>query len=154
MLPTTSELRRCPLKCFLDPFRKPSPRVRRSSILLPAFVFAIVATLSALGELPAWIRNVESSSKLEAVFFRMMSVAHGAVAFRRPPRETRPELTNLIKTQPGNADLYSLRALEDEQQLDFTAAETDWKAYRAHSSDEINAQFALADFYHRRLRPG
>jgi len=117
-------------------------------------VFAIVATLSALGELPAWIRNVESSSKLEAVFFRMMSVAHGAVAFRRPPRETRPELTNLIKTQPGNADLYSLRALEDEQQLDFTAAETDWKAYRAHSSDEINAQFALADFYHRRLRPG
>ncbi len=82
-----------------------------------------------------------------------MSLPNGAVAFRRPPSETRPALGDLIKTQPRNAELYSLRALEDEQQLDFTAAESDWKAYVENSSDKINAQLALADFYHRRLRP-
>ena len=73
--------------------------------------------------------------------------------FRRPPRETRPALADLIKSQPRNADLYSLRALEDEQQLDFAAAESDWKSYVDNSSDKIGAQFALANFYHRRLRP-
>ena len=52
-----------------------------------------------------------------------------------------------------SADLYSLRALEDEQQLDFAAAESDWKAYVENSSDKINAQLTLADFYHRRVRP-
>ena len=49
--------------------------------------------------------------------------------------------------------MYSLRALEDEQALDFPAAESDWKAYVDNSSDKSNAQLALADFYHRRLRP-
>jgi tetratricopeptide (TPR) repeat protein len=117
------------------------------------FVAAIGGTVFALGELPGWIRNIEAGSAVEAVFFRMMSVANGAVAFRRPPRETRPALTDLIKAQPHNAELYSLRALEDEQQLDFTAAESDWKAYLDNSSDKISAQLALADFYHRRLRP-
>jgi hypothetical protein len=62
-------------------------------------------------------------------------------------------LGELIKGQPHNAELYSLRALEDEQQLDFTAAESDWKAYVENSSDKVGAQLALADFYHHRLRP-
>jgi len=127
---------------------------RRTRLLaLAVFVAAVGGTVSALGELPSWIRNIEASSSIEAVFFRMMSMPSGAVAFRRPPRETRPELANLIKTQPHAAELYSLRALEDEQQLDFTAAESDWKAYVENSSDKISAQLAIADFYHRRLRP-
>jgi len=109
--------------------------------------------LSALGALPSWIRNVESGSAVEAVFFRMMSLPGGAVSFRRPPNETRPALRELLKTQASNAELYSLRALEDEQQLDFTAAESDWKSYAANSADKIGAQLVLADFYHRRLRP-
>ncbi|MGC2182598.1 MAG: hypothetical protein WA637_04910 [Terriglobales bacterium] len=73
--------------------------------------------------------------------------------FRRPPSETRPALGELIKAQPKNADLYSLRALEDEQQLDFSAAESDWKKYADSASDKAGAQIALADFYHRRVRP-
>ena len=113
----------------------------------------MIGTVSALGELPLWIRNVEAGTALEAVLFRMMSLPNGAVAFRRPPRETRPALTDLIKDQPHNSDLYSLRALEDEQAIDFSAAESDWKAYLDNSSDKSNAQLALADFYHRRLRP-
>ena len=120
---------------------------------LAVFVAAIFGAVTALGELPSWIRNIDASTALEGVFFRMMSLPNGAVAFRRPPSETRPALADLIKSQPHNAELYSLRALEDEQQLDFTAAESDWKAYADNSSDKINAQLALADFYHRRLRP-
>src|ERR1035441_5490567 len=147
-LPTTSLHRRCRLKYFLD-----SPTRRIRLVALAVFFAAICATVSARGELPSWIRNIEASTSLEAVFFRMMSLPNGAVAFRRPPRETRPALTDLIKTQPRGADLYSLRALEDEQQLDFTAAESDWKAYVENSSDKIGAQLALADFYHQRLRP-
>ncbi len=59
----------------------------------------------------------------------------------------------MIKSQPTNADLYSLRALEDEQQLDFNAAESDWKKYVENASGKTDAQIALADFYHRRVRP-
>ncbi len=120
---------------------------------LATFFAAIFGAVAALGELPAWIRNIDASTVLEGVFFRMMSLPNGAVAFRRPPSETRPALADLIKSQPHNAELYSLRAMEDEQQLDFTAAEADWKAYADNSSGKISAQLALADFYHRRLRP-
>jgi cellulose synthase operon protein C len=126
---------------------------RGSRRALVVFVVALCSTIAAFGELPAWIRNIEATSALQAVFFRMMSLPSGPVLFRRPPSETRPALGNLIKSQPGNADLYSLRALEDEQQLDFVAAESDWKSYVSTSSDKTTAQLALADFYHRRLRP-
>src|SRR5580700_1036628 len=121
--------------------------------VLSVFVASIFGAGAALGELPSWIRNIDASTALEGVFFRMMPLPNGAVPFRRPPRETRPALRELIKAQPRNADLYSLRALEDEQQLDFTAAESDWKAYADNASDKIGAQLALVDFYHRRLRP-
>ena len=126
---------------------------RKRLLILTVAVLAIGATVAAVGELPSWIRNVEANSAIEAAFFRMMSLPGGAVAFRRPPRETRPALAELIKTQPRNAELYSLRALEDEQQLDFTAAESDWKAYVENSADKGSAQLALADFYHHRVRP-
>ena len=135
------------MKCCLD---------RRSRFRWPWVLAALVAAFgsaSALGELPSWIRNLEAKSQLEAVFFRMMQVPGGAVLFRRPPSETRPALSDLIKQQPRQADLYSLRALEDEQQLDFAAAEADWKSYVAASSGSADARLALADFYHRRLRP-
>ena len=135
------------MKCFLN------ASGRRVLLPLGALVASVGATLAARGELPTWIRNIEANSAVEVVFFRMMSMPGGAVAFRRPPNETRPALNDLIKMQPHNAELYSLRALEDEQQLDFTAAESDWKAYVENSSDKINAQLALADFYRRRVRP-
>jgi predicted Zn-dependent protease len=136
------------LKSFLNLLRS-----RTRVFAVAAFLLSLGGAISALGELPSRIRNIEASSSLEAVFFRMMSLPGGAVLFRRPPRETRPALAELIKSEPRDADLYSLRALEDEQQLDFAAAESDWKSYVENSSDEIGAQFALADFYHRRLRP-
>lgn len=135
------------MKYFLE-----SPSRRRRLLAAAFLIGAICASVSALGELPFWIRNIEASSALEAVFFRSMPMPNGAVTFRRPPRESRLALADLIKAQPHNADLYSLRALEDEQQLDFAGAESDWKAYVDNSSDKISAEFALADFYRRRLR--
>jgi tetratricopeptide (TPR) repeat protein len=141
------------LKYFPNSSRRNEPSRRTFLLALTVPVLAIVSAISALGELPAWIRNVDASSALEGVFFRMMSLPGGAVPFRRPPSETRPALSNLIKAQPGDAELYSLHALEDEQQLDFTAAESDWKSFVEHSPEQIEARLALADFYHRRLRP-
>jgi predicted Zn-dependent protease len=118
-----------------------------------AMITAAGWVVSAQGALPAWMRNVEAGTAIEAALFRAMSLPGGDVLFRRPPAETRPTLRALIDAQPKNADLYSLRALEDEQQLDFSDAESDWKKYVENSSDKTSAEIALADFYHRRVRP-
>lgn len=134
-------------------FLESSSRRHLRLAALAIFLAAVFGAVAALGELPSWIRNIDAGTALEGVFFRMMPLPNGAVAFRRPPQETRPALVELIKSQPRNVDLYSLRAMEDEQQLDFMAAEADWKTYADNSSDKISAQLALADFYHRRLRP-
>jgi len=120
-----------------------------------ALLLAIVVgvALTAEGDLPAWIHNIEAKSDVERAYFRAMRLPYGEVLFRRPPSETRPALAELIQQQPGKAELYSLRALEDEQQLDFDAAEKDWTLYAEKASNKISAQWDLADFYHRRLRP-
>jgi predicted Zn-dependent protease len=138
------------LKCFHDLSRS---NFLRKSCGIALFVMLAGWLISAQGELPSWMRNVEAGTAIEAALFRAMSLPGGAVMFRRPPAETRPALTGLIKSQPTNADFYSLRALEDEQQLDFKAAESDWKKYVENASGKIDAQVALADFYHRRVRP-
>lgn len=132
------------MKYFLD---RTSRRPRL--VLLACMLIA----LSAAAELPRWIRNTEAGSAIEAAFFRMMPLPAGPVAFRRPPSETRPALGELINAQPRDGELYSLRALEDEQQLDFAAAESDWKSYVNNATDKTGALLALADFYHRRVRP-
>jgi len=120
-----------------------------------ALLLIVVAgfTLSAKGELPAWIRNIEAKTDVERAFFRAMQLPYGDVLFRRPPAETRPALGELIQQQPANADLYSLAALEDERRLDFSAAEKDWKLFAEKAANKAAAQLDLADFYHHRLRP-
>ena len=120
-----------------------------------ALLLVIVAgfALSAKGELPAWIRNIEAKTDVERALFRGMQLPYGDVLFRRPPAETGPALGELIQQQPTNADLNSLAALEDERRLDFASAETDWKLYSGKATNKAAAQLDLADFYHRRLRP-
>src|SRR5260370_25802091 len=115
--------------------------------------FAAGWLFTASCALPKCIRIIEARTGIEAEFFRLMALPGGEVAFRGTPSETRPALGELLKKQPGNAELYSLRALEDEQQLDFTAAEGDWKSFAEKSEDKVAGQLSLADFYHRRLRP-
>ncbi len=116
-------------------------------------VFAVAVSAIALrGELTKWAENIEAGNRLENVFFRTVVLPTGSVPARRPPSETRPELTKLMAATPSDAELYSLRALEDEQQLDFAAAEGDWKKFLDLSADKGAARLALADYYHRRLQ--
>jgi len=112
---------------------------------------ALAAGAVALrGELTWWTENIDASSRLEAVFFRTALLPSGPVPVRRPPKETRADLSRLIGGAPNDAELYSLRALEDEQQLDFAAAEADWKKFIDVAADKGAARLALADYYHRR----
>jgi predicted Zn-dependent protease len=137
----------------LKSFRDFSPKLR---VCFGGVVLALVAAgclITAKGALPTWIRNMEAGTEIERAFFRTMALPYGDVLFRRPPAETRPALGELIQQKPANAELFSLRAMEDEQQLDFAAAESDLKLYVEKSADKATAQLALADFYHRRLRP-
>ena len=134
-------------------FRKFTPagkwRIAASAVLLASAGFALTASAN----LPGWIRSMEAKSGLERAFFRAMELPYGEVLFRRPPAETRPALGELMQQQPSDADLHSLRALEDEHHLDFAAAERDWKLYAEKAKDKTAAEWDLADFYHRRLRP-
>ncbi len=117
-----------------------------------AAAFAIGGFFAARAELTSWAEGINAGNRIEAVFFRNVLLPGGIVSVRRPPKETRPALTKLIGAAPNDAELYSLRALEDEQQLDFTSAEADWKKYTEVAADRAAARLALADFYHRRLR--
>jgi predicted Zn-dependent protease len=137
----------------LKSFRDFSPKLRVCFAGAVLMLLAAGWAVTANGALPYWILNVEEGTAIERAFFRMMALPYGNVLFRRPPAETRPALGELIQQKPANAELYCLRALEDEQQLDFAAAESDWKSYIEKSADKAAGQLALADFYHRRLRP-
>ncbi|HWZ96747.1 MAG TPA: tetratricopeptide repeat protein [Candidatus Dormibacteraeota bacterium] len=137
------------MKSFRD--FAPKKKWLAGSVALAAIAMGFVVT--AEGELPNWISNIEATTELERAFFRSMPLPYGDVLFRRPPAETRPELNSLIQQKPASADLYALRALEEERLLDFVNAEKDWKTYSDKAGNKSAAQWDLADFYHRRLRP-
>jgi cellulose synthase operon protein C len=109
--------------------------------------------LGAGNSIAQWLANVESSSGVEKALYRLMKLPGGEALYRRSPRETRPELTALLAAGENRAPLYSLRALEDEQALDFDAAERDWKTWADKADDKAAAHQDLAEFYDRRLKP-
>jgi hypothetical protein len=53
-------------------FRESSSRHLRLAAL-SVFFAAVFGAVAALGELPSWIRNIDASTALEGVFFRMIS---------------------------------------------------------------------------------
>lgn len=111
-----------------------------------------LAGWQAHAALPRWMQDVISASAIEAALYRAMDLPGAKALYPRPPREAQTELNALVGKAPQDAELYYLRAKEDEQALDFKAAEKDWKAYGSHSSDKIAAKLELADYYHRRLQ--
>jgi cellulose synthase operon protein C len=128
--------------------------LRRRWMFLCGLILACAALAEAQSNgIPSWLQFAEAGTRIENALFRSMPMPGGAVLARRPPAESRPLLDELIRNEPQNVELYSLRALQDEQQLDFAAAERDWKLYAERSSNRTSAQFALADFYHRRAWP-
>lgn len=121
-------------------------------------VAAVAATITlfallARADLPRWMQSVVAGSAIEAALFRMMSMPSTSTLYPRPPAEARSQLDPLIAAKPNEAELYAVRARVEEQALDFTAAERDWLAFVAHSTEgpaRTSARFALADYYHRR----
>ena len=111
------------------------------------FSALILTPLTAAAILPPWLQHIRADATFEAALYRMMDLPGARVFFPRPPKESVAELNKL----PVSAALYSLRAHQEEQALDFTAAETDWKAFAANSPDHTAALLELADFYQRRL---
>ena len=145
------------MKWRLDSFRTGGagvPRSRSGERLAWAGILAgLTIAVAAHAELARWIQDIPAPSRLEAIFFRAVALPVGAIEIRRPPKETVAELGKLISTSPSDAELYSLRAREQEQQLDFAAAESDWKKAAQLAPNKIAATLELADFYNRRIRP-
>jgi tetratricopeptide (TPR) repeat protein len=112
-------------------------------------LFCIVP--AARATLPPWLQHIVGSSTVESALYRAMQLPAVQALYPRPPKESQSELGRLIHQTPADAELYRLRALADEQALDETVAESDWKAYAAHAADPIPAQLELAEFYQRRL---
>jgi tetratricopeptide (TPR) repeat protein len=122
----------------------------QASLLLLCVIAGLLAARAAM---PEWVQNIEFHSLAEAAIFRTVSLPTGPITIRRPPAESVAALGDLVKQHPQQADLYSLKALEEEQKLDFTAAEADWKLYLQNATDKAAAQMEVADFYHRRHLP-
>ena len=99
-----------------------------------------------------WIENVPAGSDIEKALYRAMQLPGGNILYRRTPHEAVPALASLQEAQKTSA-IYSLRALEEEQALDFAAAERDWKNWADQADDKVGAHLDLADFYERRLQP-
>ena len=136
------------MKCFRDASFAKFGRIFwpccAGLLLVPAIVIGACAT-------SPW-RNAESGSAIESALYRWMPMPVSKVFGLRPPREATPLLSELIQRKPST-ELYSLRALNEEAALDFAAAEADWKKYTEVSPDRIQAEWSMADFYKRRLRP-
>ena len=130
-------------------FRKP----QRSGTVI-GMLFAGIVVLCARALLPPWLQHAVSGSTVEAALFRTMSLPGVDVLYPRPPGESVAELTRLVDSAPKEIALLSLRAHQEENALDFAAAERDWKAYAAQASDHGAAEMELASFYGRRLAVG
>ena len=136
------------MKYFRDACNSQSKRNLRRYSSFPS--------LLSMGASAAWAamewKDVEAGSAIEAALYRWMPMPVGKVLGLRPPHEAVAGLGELIAKQPA-AELYSLRAMNEEAALDFAQAEADWKKYVETAPDHLRAQITLADFYHRRLRP-
>jgi hypothetical protein len=120
----------------------------RQALIAGALVLALFSGGWAAVE---W-KDVEAGSAIEAALYKWMPVGASKVLGLRPPKQAVPLLGALIQKQP-TAELYSLKAMNEEALLDFAGAEADWRKYAGAATDRAAGQLALADFYHRRLRP-
>lgn len=136
------------MKCF--PKRRLSRRCLSAVVLLAGL---LTSGIILRAELEEWLQNVEGAGRFDIVFFMTVPLPGGPVPVRRPPAASREALNGLLAKAPNDAELLLMRARVDEEQLDFAAAEADWKKRTEALDDKAAGQLELADFYHRRLRP-
>jgi cellulose synthase operon protein C len=113
----------------------------------------LVSGVVTLRALSPWAENVIAGSAIEAALYRLMSLPGGSVMALRPPVEAKEQLGKAITAAPQQADLYALRAHEEERWLDTAGAEADWNRAAQVSSDKAAAFLDLAHFYQRRVEP-
>ena len=123
----------------------------RKPVVCIAIILGCVLLLRA--GLPPWAENTVAGSALEAALYRVMNVPVEPVMHLRPPAESRSQLTRLINQSPHNAELYAIRAREEERALDFIAAEADWRHAADSSQEKLASLLQLGDYYHRRVEP-
>ena len=120
---------------------------------LPTSLAALLCVgMAARAELPEFLQHVIGASSVEAALFRVMELPGVKALYPRPPKEAQAELQKLLTQDAQQAEIYRLKAMEDEQALDFGAAEADWKSYVAHAKQPVGARLELASFYQRRLQ--
>ena len=116
---------------------KPQIRVHLGKVkagFVAVIALAILAVpITVHATLPAWLQHIVGASTVESALYRVMPLPGIQALYPRPPREAQTELTHLIASTPDQAELYQLRARADEQSLDESAAEADWKLYTAHA---------------------
>ncbi len=127
--------------------------IRRSRRLISCSVLAMAGLIAttASATLPSWMQHIVGASTLESALYRMMQLPAAQALYPRPPEEAQSELALRISAHPDDAELYQLKARAEEQSLNPSAAETDWKLYVTHARDPLAAKLELADFYQRRL---
>lgn len=127
---------------------------RRKFATSCAILLAAAGCVVALrAELPLWTQETIALTPLEGALFRIMYLPSGAVMHLRPAWESRSHLGQLIEKTPRDAELYFLRAHEEESLANYAAAEADWKQAANASQSKLGALEELADFYHRRVAP-
>jgi tetratricopeptide (TPR) repeat protein len=127
-------------------------RTLYSALIVTGFCALSLIGWQARAALPRWMQDVIAGSAIESALYRSMDLPGMSTLYPRPPKEAREQLTQLVAKAPQQAELYSLRAMQEERSLDFKAAEADWKAYVSRSNDSIAARVELADYYHRRMQ--
>ncbi|MBB5063430.1 hypothetical protein [Granulicella mallensis] len=125
---------------------------RNRGVCTTAVLGLVTVSFYARAELAPWLQSVVSGSDIEAALYRAMDLPGVRTLYLRPPTEARNELNGLLKSKSDAAQLYALRAHTEEQALDFSAAEQDWKTFVAHATGKQAAELELADFYHRRVQ--
>ena len=150
------------MKFFRSTIRNVLAAQARRSVLQSRLLSAALATAGIAGAsltawqaraaLPRWMQDAVGSSAIEAALYRVMEIPGAKALYPRPPKEAQGELSGLIGKAPDQADLYSLRAMEEEQALNFHAAEADWKTYLSRTKDTVGARLELAGYYYRRMQ--
>ena len=143
------------MKLSPDLLHRSAPRhrgLRRTALAALSLCGLSLVAWQARAALPRWMQDAIGASAIEAALYRVMQLPGGEALYPRPPKEAQGELSGLIAKAPDDAALYSLRATEEEQALDFPAAEADWKRYAAQAKDRTGPELELADYYHRRLQ--
>src|ERR1700761_8137569 len=109
---TTSGLRRCRLKYFREVMQSSGESSKRAptgaKVRAALVVLAVVAGVTGAVATVEW-SGIPGQSREDGALYRLMQMPVHSVLGLRPPKESTPLLSQLIKEQPA-PELYALRA--------------------------------------------